>query len=436
MTKILRTLKLTRLLLLALSVLGTLPLETAEGQSRTNRSDALQALCRRLDIGQGAVVADVGCGDGLDTAAFASVVGATGTVLAEEIEAAKLQQVLQNVKKRGLHQIVPILGQSEDPQLPDGLANLIYMNRVFHHFSRPRAMLERMWFDLKPGGFLVIVDQQKGPLRDWAPMDSREQQHHWTGETTVVRMAREAGFLFHDVLDHLWHEPQPFVLVFRKPLEPKPPEGDPDLPRQLDAKALVRALPPIPKEGSAVVFFGLDRGRAVVPVLQEQLPPATRFFDIIMDEWALSREELPPESPRAGIETLRTEKGGLALPAEVQVGLVLFVDAYHRLWEPLPLLQQLKEHLPGSGRVAVVDRQGPEDESRRFAGHRRRLSSQIVIEDMRKAGFHLRETLPAPAQDRYALLFEVEAPSTKPIHLSELAPEVQAASVQTLPFAK
>jgi hypothetical protein len=84
--------------------------------------------------------------------------------------------------------------------------------------------------------------------------------------------------------------------------------------------------------------FGLDRGWAVVPALKEQLPPSTRFFEVIIDEWALSREELPPAPPRSSIEVLRTEKGGLAVPADVRVGLVLFADAYHRLWEPLPLL--------------------------------------------------------------------------------------------------
>lgn len=78
-------------------------------------------------------------------------------------------------------------------------------------------MLQRLWHDLQPGGYLVIVDQQEGPLRDWVPFERREEEHHWTGETTVVRLAREAGFLFHDALDDLWHERQPFV-----PFRPRP----------------------------------------------------------------------------------------------------------------------------------------------------------------------------------------------------------------------
>lgn len=383
--------------------------DAMHGQSATNRSDALQALCQRLAIGPGAVVADVGCGEGADSLLFASVVGSNGTVLAQEIDTAKLKQVGEKADKRGLHNVVPVLGQSDDPRLPDGFADLAYMNRVFHHFSRPRAMLDRLWLDLKPGGFMVIVDQQKGPLTDWTPMESREKQHHWTAETTVVRLAREAGFLFHDALEDLWHETAPFVLAFRRPLESAQASGDPDLPRPLDAAAVIRALPLTRLANAAVVFVGLDRGRAVLPVLREQLPSSARLFDVALEEWAVSREELPDPAPPAGVEVLRTEKGSLNAPENGRVALVLFADAYHRLWRPGPLLQRLKEQMPPSGLVAVVERDGPETEPRRLANHRRRLSSRLVMDDMRQAGFRLRQTLPAPTPERFFLLFELKA---------------------------
>jgi hypothetical protein len=204
----------------------------------------------------------------------------------------------------------------------------------------------------------------------------------------------------------LWHETSPFVLAFRKPRAPGESAGDPDLPRPLDAAALVRALPPVQPADSAVVFVGLDRGRAVAHVLREHLPSSTRLFDVVLDEWALSREEMPPGMPLPGVEVLRSDKGSLPVPTDVHVGLVLFVDAYHRLWNPAPLLKRLREQLMPSSLVAVVDRDGPEAEQRRLAGHRRRLASRLVIEDLRQAGFRLRQTLPAPTEDRYFMLFE------------------------------
>jgi ubiquinone/menaquinone biosynthesis C-methylase UbiE len=236
--------RIARLFLLALLFLMGASVPGADaGRANTNRSDSLKLLSARLGIGPGDVVADVGCGDGRDSVVFATLVGERGTVLAEEIEPGKLSSVIAAASKKGLHQIVPILGQTDDPRLPDGLANLIYLNLVFHHFSQPQAMLERLWADLKPGGYLVVVDQQKGFLKDWTPMENREKQHHFTAETTVVRLARQAGFLFYSAPEELWHEKEPFVLVFRKPIPPAKHAGEPNPPLPLDPNAVLRSLP-------------------------------------------------------------------------------------------------------------------------------------------------------------------------------------------------
>jgi ubiquinone/menaquinone biosynthesis C-methylase UbiE len=397
--------RIPRFLFTAVLVAGAGLLSAAESPRFTNRTDSLKALCERLHISSGAVVADVGCGAGADSMVFASIVGERGTVLAEEIEVNELKKTLETATKRGFHQVVPILGQTDDPRLPDRMADLLYMHRVFHHFAKPRDMLGRLWVDLKPGGYMVVVDQQKGPLRDWAETDVREKQHHWTAETAVVRMAREEGFRFHDALEALWNEKDPFVLVFRKPEGVAKPNGDPDLPETVDAQALVKRLP-LPKGGpGSVAFFGLDRGRALAPALRAGLEPTSRFFDIVLEEWALSRQEKPPGAEGSGIEVLRTEKGTLALTDDMRLGLVVFADAYHRLWDPQPLLKSLKQHMPANATLALLDRQGPAGEARRLAGHRRRVSPDLAIEEMRQAGFELRAKLPAPSGDRFFFLF-------------------------------
>jgi hypothetical protein len=174
---------------------------------------------------------------------------------------------------------------------------------------------------------------------------------------------------------------------------------------------LINALPLAQVQG-AVAFCGLDRGRTVGSVLKEKLPSSSRFFDVIPEEWALSREELPAEASQPGVEILRTDKGNVSLPADDQLGLVLFADSYHRLWDPAPLLRRFKEQMAGPGVLVVLDRQGPETESRRLANHRRRISSSLVTEEMRQAGFRLQRTLPAPTEDRFLLLFGLESPSS------------------------
>jgi ubiquinone/menaquinone biosynthesis C-methylase UbiE len=376
----------------------------------TNRAASLKQLFQALDLKPGAIVADVGCGDGGDSLVFASLVGDQGAVLAEEIDSGKVKRVLENAQKRSIRNVTPVLGSNADPCLPNNAADLIYMCRVFHHFSRPEAMLREFLQDLKPGGKLVIVDQQKGPLPEYAPMAQREGKHIWTGETTVVRLARGAGFEFAGVYDKLWHEKGPFVLAFRKPVRPfervELGSGG-KLDTEKVASAVGKLLPP----DGAVAIWALDHGRAVVPDLKTVLGDERAVYDVVLEEWALDGEELPLPAPLEGAQVLRPRKNKLDLPGDARLGLVLFLDAYHRLWDPLPLLRQMKSQLTKDAKVLILDRTGPEDEPRRIAGHQRRIAQELVRREMRDAGFELTQKLRAPGKDRFFLVFEPSAKS-------------------------
>ncbi len=387
---------------IVLSLLVVLPLP---GPSGADRASSIRAVCQRLGIGEGKVVADVGCGGGPDSFVLAAVVGPRGTVFAEEIVEAKVKETLAGAKEKKLSQVVPVLGQSDDPRLPDGLVDLVYMHFVFHHFSAPGEMLRSLWRDLKPGGSMVVVEQGRGPLRDWVSLEEREKSHHRTGETTVVRLAREAGFLFGGVLDDLWDEKDTFALHFEKPREGAEPAGDPDLPLPLDARGLVEALPFDRTGPVTLAVVALDRGRDVLPALTASLGPRSRVFDVVLEEWATSRDEVPPVPPGARVEVLRAEEGALAVPAGVRFDAVLFMDGYHRLWDPAPLIIRLTKSLSPRGFLAVVDRKGPAEEPRRLAGHRRRIDAGRVRADLEKLAFDPPLEVRPPAADRFGLLF-------------------------------
>lgn len=374
-------------------------------ESRNRRAEALQALCEKLGVSEGGAVADIGCGGGRDSFVFAEIVGPRGAVFAEEIDAGKLERVLDESTERELFQVIPVLGQSTDPRLPDGKVDLIYMHRVFHHFSRPRSMLRSFWFDLRPGGHLVIVDQNEGPLRDWTPFEKREGEHHWTGETAVVRMAREGGFEFVDNLDPIWMEDSPFVLAFRRPLEGDEPRGDPAPSPELDAAAVLKVPPVAERLSGTVLVVALDAGRKMMPLLEERAGASGRLQDVVLEEWALSKDELPEGADSEGVRVLRTEKGDLQLAGDASLDLVLFVDAYHRLWDPESLLETLSNHLSPDGRIVVLDMPGPEDESRRVAGHRRRIAPSRVRSELEAAGLVPGEEAECPGDGRFLLVF-------------------------------
>lgn len=369
------------------------------------RAQAFRDLCGRLGIGKGSVVADVGCGKGMDTMTFAEVVGPTGKVYAEEIGQDMLDAVAQKAKERQWGHIVTVLGTTEDPKLPDATMDLISMHHVFHHFAKPAGMLANFWADLKPGGHLVIIDRERGPQREWADMAGREKKHSWVGETTVVRLARESGFLFHTAFDDFWPDKKSFVLVFQKPEGADKPSGDPDLPAPLDGAKVMGQLPPIGAGNPQVLFVGLDRGRAVLPALREKLGPDGRVFDVVLEEWRTFDNELPADASAHPIEIVRTAKGDLPGLAAATLDAAVFADGFSRLWDPVPLLRRLRAALPPGGYVAILDRTGPENEPRPLGGHHRRIAPGRVKADMGAAGFDCVKELKPPAEDRFFLLF-------------------------------
>lgn len=376
-----------------------------KGPDPAKRAEAVKRVCERLGIGAGMVIADVGCGNGTDTLTFAEVVGPGGKVYGEEIEQKLLDAMIQKARARNLDHVVPVLGATEDPQLPDGSIDLIYMHQVFHHFAKPASMLSHFWQDLKPGGSLVIVDRQKGPQREWVDLAEREKKHFWTGETTVVRLAREAGFLFETTLEDLWVEREPFVLVFRKPRIPGQPPGDPDLPAALKGKSVVPALPRIRVEQPQILFVGMDRGRSVLAALQEKLKPKPHLYDVLLEEWTTRKDELPPDAPSTSTTIVRTVNGDLPGFTNCVLNAAVFADGYSRLWNPTPLLRRVKQSLKADGYVAILDRKGREGEARHLAGHHRRIAPTLVKSDLEQAGFEFVKELKAPTKDRFFLLF-------------------------------
>lgn len=371
------------------------------------RAQAIRDICKRLSIGQGSAVADVGCGKtGPDTMTFAEVVGPSGKVYAGEIEQGMLDAVARKAKERGFDQVVTVLGASEDPQLPDAALDLISMHIVFHHFAKPQSMLANFWKDLKPGGHLVIIDRERGPQREWVEMASREKKHSWTGETTVVRLAREAGFLFRDALDGVWPESKSFVLVFQKPQDVPSPAGDPDLPAPLDGSKLISHLPDIPGSAPKVLFLGIDRGRAALPALREKIGAEGRILDVVLEEWRTFQDEVPAGAASGSGEIVRTAKGDLPDLQPGSLDAAVFADGFSRLWDPAPLLRRLHTALVPGAFFAILDRKGPDDEPRVLAGHRRRVAPERVKSDLEAAGFECVRELDPPAEDRFFLVFQ------------------------------
>ncbi|MBN9517207.1 class I SAM-dependent methyltransferase [bacterium] len=115
-------------------------------------------LIEALAVRPGMVVADVGAGSGYHTFLLAPLVGDRGKVIASDIQPEMLEMMTEKAKKLGVKNVETVRGTETDPKLPADGVDLILMVDVYHEFSHPFEMVEKMVTALKPGGRLVFVE--------------------------------------------------------------------------------------------------------------------------------------------------------------------------------------------------------------------------------------------------------------------------------------
>ena len=159
-----------------------------------------------LQIAKGATVADIGAGVGFFTWRLAEVVGPSGKVYANDIQPEMIQLLKKNMKERSLTNVEPILGKIDDPKLPKGAIDLALLVDVYHEFSEPQKMLDRIRESLKPDGRLVLLEYRKED-----PKVPIKLAHKMTVEEVKAEVEPE-GYKLDKVLEIL---PRQHILIFK-----------------------------------------------------------------------------------------------------------------------------------------------------------------------------------------------------------------------------
>jgi precorrin-6B methylase 2 len=186
-----------------MGVQGAPWLERAE---RTEEEDPDRAL-RILKIPKNAVVADIGAGSGYMTVRMAKIVGPQGKVYANDIQQGMLDLLRKNVEKAKLMNVTPVLGTVADPRLPADTLDLVLMVDVYHEFSQPQVMLQKLREALKADGRLVLLE-----YRAEDPNVPILPEHKMTREQVKLEVEHE-GFKLASVNEDL---PRQHLFVFTK----------------------------------------------------------------------------------------------------------------------------------------------------------------------------------------------------------------------------
>jgi ubiquinone/menaquinone biosynthesis C-methylase UbiE len=129
-------------------------LERAEREAEERPTRALAI----LQIAPGSTVADIGAGSGYFTERIARVVGPSGKVYANDIQAGMLRLLRVRIDRERLTNVVAVLGDLADPKLPSGAIDLALMVDVYHELSDPQTMLANIRKSLKPTGRLALIE--------------------------------------------------------------------------------------------------------------------------------------------------------------------------------------------------------------------------------------------------------------------------------------
>ncbi|MEZ6087679.1 MAG: class I SAM-dependent methyltransferase [Pirellulaceae bacterium] len=123
-----------------------------------NKEENTDLVMRQLQLKEGMTACDLGCGNGYYTLRMAERVGATGKILAVDIQPEMLTMLRQRADDAGYENVVPILGAFDNPNLPDGAVDLLIMADVYHEFSHPESMLKAIHKSLSKDGQIALLE--------------------------------------------------------------------------------------------------------------------------------------------------------------------------------------------------------------------------------------------------------------------------------------
>lgn len=155
---------------------------------------------KALGLRSDETIADLGAGTGYFARRFAPHVA---KVYAIDID----EKLLKIAKDGAPPNLETILAAPDDPRLPEGSVDTIFICDTLHHIANRAAYYPKLKKALKPGGRIVNIDFHKKPLPVGPPESMK------LSEEEVIAEFKAAGFRLSKTLDSL---PYQYFLVFQQ----------------------------------------------------------------------------------------------------------------------------------------------------------------------------------------------------------------------------
>src|SRR3954471_19351599 len=142
---------------------------TFSTEDARDRSGEAEEVMELAGVKPGMSVADVGAGEGYYTVRLARVVGLKGRVLGEDIVPEVRDELSDRIQRERLDNVAVKLGTADNPMLPAGSFDRVFMVHMYHEVQSPYAFLWHMREGVKPDGLVVVVESNRPVRRHGMP---------------------------------------------------------------------------------------------------------------------------------------------------------------------------------------------------------------------------------------------------------------------------
>jgi SAM-dependent methyltransferase len=111
-----------------------------------------------IGVKPGMVIGEVGAGRGRYTVPLARRVGDEGKIYANDVSEDALSVIRERCRRNGISNVETILGERDDPLLPERALDMVLIVWVLHHLEKPVPLLEKLKRSLRAGAPVILVE--------------------------------------------------------------------------------------------------------------------------------------------------------------------------------------------------------------------------------------------------------------------------------------